>query len=141
MKTVTVYISLFLLSFFSVSLMPEEERTSSEQKDVTSAPVLHSTFSRAPFTHDFYSHSSDSSTPGTPWYGSHGITETVEQIMERERQHPFHYTGIPREPIREHEVSREKKNFLILKLLMYLNGRLRRIILNTSGRIQQTLRQ
>lgn len=34
---------------------------------------------------------------GVPWSGSHGLTETVDQIMAREKQHPFVLSGV-REP-------------------------------------------
>lgn len=33
---------------------------------------------------------------GVPWTGEKGITETVETIVERERQNPFVWDGVPR---------------------------------------------
>ncbi len=50
----------------------------------------------------------DVTIKGVPWQGSRGVTETVDQIMERERQHPFVMTG-PREPRPEPKVPRVMK--------------------------------
>ena len=109
MKTVSVYISLFLLAFFSVSLTPQKESPGNKNQNI-STPASYSNSSLPPFTNSLISHSLDSLIPGIPWFGGHGIAETVEQIMGRERQHPFYYTGVPREPIHEHEVPGKEKS-------------------------------
>ena len=39
---------------------------------------------------------------GVPWHGKKGFSETIEEIMNREGEHPFVYTG-PHEPKEESE--------------------------------------
>src|SRR5882762_9477526 len=42
--------------------------------------------------------SADSETVGEPWIGEMGVTESVDEIMARERANPFVWDGKPRVP-------------------------------------------